>query len=158
MRPRCPSAAGFCLENNLVRAAPGARIYSGWPANPKPSAKGNQGITPKVDSGFKSVRPALKEVTQALGSSGLRLKCTTLSRAQVWETQEPTQKGMPSKSKHLEPSLSHSQTEGSSVKPHSRPAAESYHQKRGSWECDSREGDTRTCLPRLRQWISWELN
>lgn len=29
-------------------------------AHPKPSAKGNQGITPEVDSGFKSVRPALK--------------------------------------------------------------------------------------------------
>lgn len=29
--------------------------------------KQNQGINPKVDSGFKSVRPALKEVTQALG-------------------------------------------------------------------------------------------
>lgn len=144
MRSRCPSAAGYYLENNLVRATPGVRIYSGWPANPKPSAKGNQDITPNVDSGFKSVGPALKKVTQALGSSGLRLKCTTLSRAHVWETREPTQQGVPSKSQHLEPSPFHSQTEGSSAKPQPRLAAESYHQKRGRWGCDSREGDTGT--------------
>lgn len=46
------------------------------------------------------------------------------------------------------------QTEGSSVKPQSRLAAESYHQRRCRWGCDSREGDT--WLPRLRQQISWE--
>lgn len=64
-----PSAAGFCLENSLVRTAPGVTKYRGWAAKPRPSAKGNQGITPKVGSGFKSVLPALKKVTQALGSA-----------------------------------------------------------------------------------------
>lgn len=44
MRSRCPSAAGFCLENSLVRAAPGVRMYRGWTAKPKPPAKGNHSL------------------------------------------------------------------------------------------------------------------
>lgn len=54
--------------------------------------------------------------------------------------------GMPSRSKHLEPA-SPTARQRAALSNHS-PAAEPCHQKRGRWDCDSREGDKGTWLPR----------
>lgn len=149
MKSRCPPAPGFFLENNPVRAAPGVRIYSRWLTQsllPKAIRASLQKLILVLNQSSQHSR-----MTQALGSLCLRLQCPTLSRAQVWESQlsrNAKQEQTPGTS------LSHSQTEGCSVKPQPCSWALPPEERQvGLW---LQGGGQRDLTAQVRQQISWE--